>query len=1049
MKLKKVVIEAFRAYKYKADGTFDFTIDGNKPSGFVSIYAPNGFGKSSFYDAVEWALTNNISRYIGTTYKNNNKIAAKGTKVEHEPQYILRNQNVESTVKTSVLVSTTKKDFLRKLSRIRANSRDFRFDDNDTEEGTKSFRDIILSQDAIDRFVRDIKPEDRYNLFMDHFDSNAEKARKNLHIMAHEVNSKLEELNNRCSEISSQIVDGDDEAVFVEYNNVIRHLLSFGEMVQPIRADFTSSQEFEIISFILKRKNQLSLKRKYLNDLVESLQKNLDRAGEIGGFLLRKSELEPEIKRISKGVEDSQKYQELYQLHLKKNNDKGTILAKINELNELKSELPQFIKLHSVLEQCHIEQKNLHNPKVDLESKVEKETFSLKHIETAISTQQINLQKLNELQMNASNIYIEIASARQLVSSLELEIEALDTSRILDLASIDVKRLDLTQINSFEISVDSLLSNDISFLHTDDSIIFELSELRSKSVGYTEHLQSLLTVQKTLTEQSSTIERLVGLSLEYISLNPTKNCPLCAHEHLDEEELKNTIIGNSFASDAIQSNSRMIENAFLLKEEVEQRVKEILSEVLNRKNEVADNIRSSVRQLDEKINKNQESRLYLNAKLLNAVERVSARNALVFSLKPADLEVRLNEDKRVATDLLRKLIEDKDYIQKKLDKLNSELDDLIEQIDICQSQVLSIKQNPLYIKFGNFICSNATDVSEVSTVVNNAFSNSTATMEALSKDVEHIVERCKSLKTKMESEGTWLDTEFLRARQSTLSLEIAKYDAQIIPYLRGLSELVGDVRLQTEEGFKTAIDKKLSIIRTSLEQVHRILESYELLEALLKKLVPYVQNITRRKEITQIEVEIGKHSEVASILEREIRDVTICLEDQIKSYFYTDLINIIYQKIDPHPALKKVEFFPKFGVDEHPQLNIVISDDQGKVVSPTLYLSSAQLNILSLSVFLAKAIHATHNGKSLDVILIDDPIHSMDSINVLSMIDMLRNISVQFDKQIIISTHDENFFELLQKKIPTEVFGSKFITLESYGVVAKNVSPKERVSILS
>uniref|UniRef100_UPI001E5E8400 hypothetical protein n=1 Tax=Serratia sp. ASV30 TaxID=2795127 RepID=UPI001E5E8400 len=62
----------------------------------------------------------------------------------------------------------------------------------------------------------------------------------------------------------------------------------------------------------------------------------------------------------------------------------------------------------------------------------------------------------------------------------------------------------------------------------------------------------------------------------------------------------------------------------------------------------------------------------------------------------------------------------------------------------------------------------------------------------------------------------------------------------------------------------------------------------------------------------------------------------------------------------------------------------------------------------------------------------------------LSMIDMLRNISVQFDKQIIISTHDENFFELLQKKIPTEIFESKFITLESYGVVAKSTSPKDK-----
>lgn len=103
-----------------------------------------------------------------------------------------------------------------------------------------------------------------------------------------------------------------------------------------------------------------------------------------------------------------------------------------------------------------------------------------------------------------------------------------------------------------------------------------------------------------------------------------------------------------------------------------------------------------------------------------------------------------------------------------------------------------------------------------------------------------------------------------------------------------------------------------------------------------------------------------------------------------------------------------------------------------------MFFSAAQLNILSLSVFLARALHAKDDkGAPLDLIMIDDPIQSMDSINVLAMIDLLRNVSVKFDKQIIISTHDENFFGLLQRKIPSEIFRSKFMRLESFGVVAE------------
>ncbi|WP_071845304.1 AAA family ATPase [Citrobacter portucalensis] len=79
MKIKKVEIEGFRAYKLKKDGIFDFTLSDGTPSNFVALYAPNGFGKSSFYDAVEWAFTNNLERYAGDHTKKiiNSRLAVQ------------------------------------------------------------------------------------------------------------------------------------------------------------------------------------------------------------------------------------------------------------------------------------------------------------------------------------------------------------------------------------------------------------------------------------------------------------------------------------------------------------------------------------------------------------------------------------------------------------------------------------------------------------------------------------------------------------------------------------------------------------------------------------------------------------------------------------------------------------------------------------------------------------------------------------------------------------------------------------------------------------
>jgi len=104
------------------------------------------------------------------------------------------------------------------------------------------------------------------------------------------------------------------------------------------------------------------------------------------------------------------------------------------------------------------------------------------------------------------------------------------------------------------------------------------------------------------------------------------------------------------------------------------------------------------------------------------------------------------------------------------------------------------------------------------------------------------------------------------------------------------------------------------------------------------------------------------------------------------------------------------------------------------VLIPNLYFSTAQINILSLSIFLATAL----NSKVYNCIFIDDPIQSMDSVNVLSTIDLFRSIVVNEGKQIVLSTHDENFHNLLKKKIPSGLFESKFLELESFGKVKVN-----------
>jgi len=122
------------------------------------------------------------------------------------------------------------------------------------------------------------------------------------------------------------------------------------------------------------------------------------------------------------------------------------------------------------------------------------------------------------------------------------------------------------------------------------------------------------------------------------------------------------------------------------------------------------------------------------------------------------------------------------------------------------------------------------------------------------------------------------------------------------------------------------------------------------------------------------------------------------------------LINWIYSKINPHPYFR--------------ELNLKIVKDETSILSAEdndVYLdhifSEAQMNVLSLSIFLGLILSI--NNYEFQQIFLDDPVQSLDDINVVSFIDLLRALirSDHVNKNYIISTHDHNFSKLLKIKL--------------------------------
>ena len=80
---------------------------------------------------------------------------------------------------------------------------------------------------------------------------------------------------------------------------------------------------------------------------------------------------------------------------------------------------------------------------------------------------------------------------------------------------------------------------------------------------------------------------------------------------------------------------------------------------------------------------------------------------------------------------------------------------------------------------------------------------------------------------------------------------------------------------------------------------------------------------------------------------------------------------------------------------------------------PVHVLSSSQTNALAVAVFLS--FNLGLSALPLQVMMLDDPLQSLDEVNLLGLIDLLRR--TKEDRQLILSTHDRRFGALLERKL--------------------------------
>ena len=144
----------------------------------------------------------------------------------------------------------------------------------------------------------------------------------------------------------------------------------------------------------------------------------------------------------------------------------------------------------------------------------------------------------------------------------------------------------------------------------------------------------------------------------------------------------------------------------------------------------------------------------------------------------------------------------------------------------------------------------------------------------------------------------------------------------------------------------------------------------------------------------------------------------------------TPLLQSIWSRIDPHPAFRIVAFFSQVFRGKG-QLSTMLSDPVEEKESglPASILSSSQMNALAVSVFLA--LNVGISRPPLSVAMLDDPLQSLDDVNLLGLVDLFRRTRGR--RQLLISTHDGRFGSLLSRKLRPANEAGRTIVVELDG----------------
>ncbi|WP_309607765.1 AAA family ATPase [Flavobacterium sp.] len=1049
MKIRKVEISGFRAFDDVNDSTFDFEREDKTPADFISIYAPNGFGKTSFYDAVEWCITGQIQRFV------RNSAELKKLAVE--------NRNSNNKIHSSFLqhkgksefgyvnVVTNENTFSKKLTN---KIYDFSY------KGDKDkafFKDVILSQEMVDNFLKEESADERYKKFIENIPllKDYNNRLQNILKLIDENQNDTKKLTDDKIEIEVTQLNLDfdgDEKVLDEINKAISNLIEEKQEIKLIQKETFTENEYayltnkinsEITSLTIEIET-IKLRIGNIDIIYNGVPDSTDdnNKGVFTYFNNRNKIVDLEkVKNELNDIVTKIKNKENCEL---KDNELKTKISEELELNKLYLLFKEKFKTYLTIDNEINEKNKIYNNYDSEKLKSEKLINEFNEINQKNA---IDLDRLQKELIFKQTILKNIPFQSEKLASLSKSNELL-TPQINDLNESISEKERLIEGIKLKLNQNQYFNNKID---TDIEILIDLEEFKNNK----ELIASILTLENKIylakdeiitinekinlqNELNNEIKDFVSKGLEIVSKNNSSDCPLCNHTYKSFNELSSKITENKLLG-------KIVKESLESKLKLENEINKSLEDISKSKSILKEYLKKVIEPFEKDKLKNENELIKLTElKDEKIQELIKSENEVI--------EINYFFENTINTkEFEEKISKEVTVSEKEIAEINNVVLQNKTTINDHHNLIKSANANKELVLKGIVELKSVKEYNEVISFYSNTLKTNEINLILLEKTIKNSNEYLDNLKNDIEENLKVLSELNSKLLTNTLAKEEAiKKVEEVENAITLIRKIIQNFEQYIKTEFKidlVSIDKNQvdiefekikNIEKEKQQKASNIYENYKIIEALKEDSYKFLKSEETKQSIETLKNSIKINKSLQIKLKAEKDKLQIFIKKSIDGFFYTDLINKIYQKIDPHPDYVKIEFNCDFKGDNSRLLINSIDKEDNKSI-PTLYFSTAQINILSLSIFLARALKANDKeGNPIKCIFIDDPIQSMDSINILSFIDLFRSIIVNLDRQLIVSTHEENFHLLLQKKIPKDLFKSKFIEFETFGKLKKS-----------